>query len=70
MSVHYFANVIGTIAALIAAACWLYSARIEVPNNIDTIVGELQRISEWSGWAAVASGLAAIFLGVGAFLDR
>jgi hypothetical protein len=41
-----------------------------VPDNIDTIVGELQRISRWNGWAASASCIAAIFLGLGALLER
>ena len=53
---------------MIAAACWFYSARIEVPNNIDTIVGELQRIG--NGWAAGASCAAALLLGAGALLDH
>ena len=61
---------IGAAVALIAAACWFYSARIEVPNNIDTIVGELQRIGYWNGLAAGASRIAALLLGVGALLDR
>jgi hypothetical protein len=60
--------VIGAAVALIAAACWFYSARIEVPNNIDTIVGELQRIG--NGWAAGASCAAALLLGAGALLDH
>jgi hypothetical protein len=37
-------------------------ARIEVPNNIDTIVQELQRIGYWNGWAATASCVAAAFI--------
>jgi hypothetical protein len=39
-------------------------------NNIDTIVGELQRIGYWNGLAAGASRIAALLLGVGALLDR
>jgi hypothetical protein len=34
-----------------AAVLWFNSARIEVPDNIDTIVQELQRIGYWNGWA-------------------
>jgi hypothetical protein len=51
-----------TFAAL-RPACWFYSAWIEVPNNIDTIVGELQRIGYWNGFAAGASCAAALLLG-------
>jgi hypothetical protein len=61
MSLHTLVSVIGAAAALVAAVCWLYSALIEVPNNIDTIVQELQRISYWNGWAAAASCVAAFF---------
>ena len=55
-------NAIIAVASFIAATCWLRSALIEVPNNIDTIVGELQRIGYWSGLAAAAACIAAIFL--------
>jgi hypothetical protein len=41
--------------ALIAAILWFVSARIEVPDNIDTIVRRLQRIGFWNGWASVFS---------------
>jgi len=70
MTAHYLFNVIGAVAALIAAVCWFYSARIEMPDNIDTFIGELRRIGYWNGWAASASYIAAIFLGFGALLDR
>jgi hypothetical protein len=33
---------------------------IEVPDNIDTIVGELQRIGRLNAWAAVAALVAAL----------
>jgi len=36
---------IGLAASLAASGLWLWGSLIEVPNNIDTIVGELQRIS-------------------------
>jgi hypothetical protein len=48
------------VAALAAAVLWAKSASIEVPHNIDTIVDELQRMGMWSGWAALASCIAAV----------
>jgi hypothetical protein len=53
-------RVLIAIAALLAAALWLRSALIKVPNNIDTIVGELQRIGRWNSFAAFASCAAAL----------
>ena len=53
-------NVVGSIAAIIAAGLWLYASLITVPNNIDTIVGELQRISRWNAYAAWAAVVAAL----------
>ena len=55
-------RVIVAVAAMTAAILWFNSARIEVPDNIDTIVQELQRIGYWNGWAARCSCFAA-FLG-------
>ena len=44
-------RVLTAVAALIAAALWLRSALIDVPDNINTIIGELQRIGaeHWYG---------------------
>jgi hypothetical protein len=47
-------RVLAAIAALIAAGLWLRSALIDVPNNIDTIVGELQRIGRWNSFPTSA----------------
>jgi hypothetical protein len=53
-------NLAGLLASLAAAALWLWGSLIEVPNNIDTIVGELQRIGRINAWAAVAALVAAL----------
>jgi hypothetical protein len=50
----------GLLASLAAAALWLWGSLIEVPNNINTIVGELQRIGRMNAWAAVAALVAAL----------
>lgn len=56
-------RVLIAVAALLAAGFWLRSALIKVPNNIDTIVDELQRIGRWNSRAAFASCAVAL-LGV------
>jgi hypothetical protein len=51
---------VGLVASLAAAGFWLLGSLIEVPNNIDTIVGELQRIGRLNAWAALAALVAAL----------
>ena len=48
---HTIVRVIVAGAAMTAAVLWFNSARIEVPDSIDTIVQELQRVGYWNGWA-------------------
>jgi hypothetical protein len=58
---HMTIRIIVAAAAFAAGVLWFISARIKVPDNIDTIVRELQRIGYWNAWAARASCIAAIF---------
>jgi hypothetical protein len=51
---------VGLAASLAAAGFWLWGSIIEVPDNIDTIVGELQRIGRLNAWAALAALVAAL----------
>jgi hypothetical protein len=53
-------TLVGLLASLAAAAYWLWASLIEVPDNIDTIVGELQRIGRLNAWAALAALIAAL----------
>jgi hypothetical protein len=53
-------GIIGVVAALAAAGLWLRASVIDVPDNIDTIVGELQRMGRWNAWAAFVSCIAAL----------
>jgi hypothetical protein len=53
-------GIVGTVSSISAAAFWLRSATIEVPDNIDTIVHELQRIGWWNSAAAQATVLASL----------
>jgi hypothetical protein len=55
-----FVGFIGAAASLFAAAFWLYSSLIKVPNNRDTIVDELRRINRWSSYGAMAAAVAAL----------
>ena len=48
---------IGMVASGLAAACFLRSTFITVPDNIDTMVGEMQRAGRWN---AVATALACV----------
>ena len=67
-TLHTVARVVLALMALIAAILWFISARIEVPDNIDTIVRGLQRIGFWNGWASVFSCIAALFGALDVFL--
>lgn len=51
---------LGVAASLLAAGLWLWGSLIDVPDNIDTIVGELQRIGRVNAWAAAAAVIAAL----------
>ena len=56
---------IGALASILAAVFWLRSALLDVPDNIDTIVRELQRIGWWNSaaaWAAVVASLCAALI--------
>jgi hypothetical protein len=59
-AVDKFVTSIGLVASLAAAGFWLWASLIDVPNNIDTIVGELQRIGRVNAWAASAALIAAV----------
>ena len=51
---------IGVISSVVAAMLWFKASRIKVPDNQDTLIGELQRISRCKAHAAVAFGIAAL----------
>jgi uncharacterized membrane protein len=55
----YIVKIIGVSASLFAAGLWFYASILAVPDNIDTFIGELQRISRWNSYAAMAAGVAA-----------
>jgi hypothetical protein len=61
-------SILGGIAALIAAVCWFWSSRIEVPANQDTFIDVLQRIGYWNNKAALAACVAALLQGASLLL--
>jgi hypothetical protein len=61
-------NWIGAVAALISAVLWFYSAMIEVPDNIDAVVGALQHIAASNGFAAMAAFVSALCFGLAGLL--
>lgn len=50
----------GLAFSLLAAALWLWASLINVPDNLDTIVGELQRMGRINAGAAGAAVVAAL----------
>jgi len=48
---------IGVISSVVAAVLWFKASYIKVPDNQDTFIGELQRISRWNARAAQAFGI-------------
>ena len=52
--------VVGIAASLLVAGLWLWASLIAVPDNIDTIVAELQRVGRISAGAAGAAMVAAM----------
>jgi len=51
---------IGIISSVVAAMLWFKASRIKIPDNRDTLIGELQRISRCYARAQVAFGVAAL----------
>ena len=60
MELDKLAAITGVVTSLAAAGLWLRGSLIDVPNNIDTIVKELQRIGRLNAWAAWAALIAAV----------
>jgi hypothetical protein len=51
---------IGLIASALAAVLWFRASLVEVPNNVNAIAGELQRIGRLNAWGAFAASVAAV----------
>ena len=51
---------LGILAMLAAALLWLWASSIDVPNNIDTIVGELQWAGRLNAYAAICAAVGSL----------
>jgi hypothetical protein len=56
---------IGMLASVAAACLWFWASVVVVPDNIHTIVHELQRISRINALAAFATLIAALCVAYG-----
>jgi len=61
---------LGIFAALAAATLWWWASVIEVPDNIDTFIAELQRISRINAWGARPATIAALCAAYASARDR
>jgi len=57
-------NVVGIAATVAAALLWLRASSVDVPDNMDTFIGELKRAARWNAWAAFAACIAAACVAV------
>ena len=53
-------NLIGAASALVAAGLWFRSTTVSMPDRLDDIAAELQRIGRWNAWAAGATCISAL----------
>jgi len=53
-------NLIGAVAALVAAGLWFRSTAVIMPDRLDDIAEELQRVGRWNAWAAGATCISAL----------
>ena len=51
---------LGALFVLLASLFWLWASLVRVPDNIDTFIGVLQRVSRLNACAAFAAFLAAL----------
>ena len=53
-------SVVIAVASLTAAGFWFWASHVvKVPDNMDTFIGELQRIGKFNSRAALSAGIAA-----------
>ena len=53
-------NLIGAVSAVVAAGLWFRSTTVSMPDRLDAIAAELQRVGRWNAWAAGATCLSAL----------
>jgi hypothetical protein len=58
--VRFVLNLIGAASALAAAGLWFRSTTVSMPDRLDAIAVELQRVGRWNAWAAGATCISAL----------
>jgi hypothetical protein len=53
-------NLIGAVSAVVAAGFWFRSTTVSMPDRLDDIAVELQRVGRWNAWAAGATCISAL----------
>jgi hypothetical protein len=53
-------NLIGALSAVVAAGLWFRSTTVSMPDRLDAIAAELQRVGRWNAWAAGATCISAL----------
>ena len=53
-------NLIGAVSGVVAAGLWFRSTTVSLPDGLDAIAAELQRVGRWNAWAAGATCLSAL----------
>jgi hypothetical protein len=53
-------DLIGAGSALVAAGLWFRSTTVSMPDRLDEIAQELQRVGRWNAWAAGATCISAL----------
>ena len=53
-------NLIGAVSAVVAAGLWFRSTTVSMPDRLDAIAAELQRVGRWNAWAAGATCISAL----------
>jgi hypothetical protein len=60
MRLDIIVGALGVLTAFAAAVFWLWVFLIPVPENLDTFIGDLQRISQINGYGAGCACAAAL----------
>ena len=58
--VRLIINLIGAVSALVAAGLWFRATAVSMPDRLDAIAVELQRVGRWNAWAAGATRISAL----------
>ena len=53
-------NLIGAVSAVVAAGLWFRSTTVSLPDGLDAIAAELQRVGRWNAWDAGTTCLSAL----------